>query len=549
MHDPSRTNQKLMEENSSLKQKIKELEHSEAERKRAEKALQDSENRLREITTQIPGVVYQFYAKPNGAMGFYYVSGKSEQVIGLKPDLGGYFERFSAIVIPEHRDSFIKSIEKSVKEASEWKYEGMLQKPSGELIWFSGNSTPSLRENEVVYNGIVRDITERKKADDALKRSEVTYREIFNAVNDAIWVHDIETGEFLDVNNAVTEIFGYSVNEAMNLNIEDISSGVPPYTQETAVELFRKAIDGEPQLFEWHCKHKDGHLFWTEVNLRRGSIAGKERILALERDITERKRAEEWLRRAHDKLEQLVAERTEELRQANEKLLTDIIDRKRAEEALEEERRRLQQTLDEVRTLRGIVPICANCKKIRDDKGFWNQVEKYVSEHTEAEFSHGICPDCTKKLYPDIYIEKKMKDMERSVVLLVDDEADFRMIFIRKIKHILKDQEFEFIEASDGAEALELLKGGTKPSIIILDYAMPKINGVELLRRIDSDHNDLHDVPRIMISGYAQDEIISEAVRLRCVFFEKSVDNIFYQQICQYMTNTLVDLAHKKRGV
>jgi hypothetical protein len=77
--------------------------------------------------------------------------------------------------------------------------------------------------------------------------------------------------------------------------------------------------------------------------------------------------------------------------------------KKRAEEALEEERRRLQQALDEVRTLRGIIPICASCKNIRDDKGFWNQVEKYVGDHTEAEFSHGICPDCAKKLYPELY--------------------------------------------------------------------------------------------------------------------------------------------------
>jgi PAS domain S-box-containing protein len=539
MHDPSRKNQKLIDENHALKQKIKELEQSEAERKRAEEKFR----LLVMNSSDITGIV-----DPDGKQR--YISDTAERITGF-PASELASKNISEVIHPDdllrileafqgclaHPDKLLRAEYRHIHKTKGWVYV--------EAIGQNFIDDPNIRG--VITN--VRDITNRKKAEEALKLSEITYREIFNTVNDAIWVHDIETGEFLDVNNAVTEIFGYSVNEAMNLNIEDISSGVPPYTQETAVELFRKAIDGEPQLFEWHCKHKDGHLFWTEVNLRRGSIAGKERILALERDITERKRAEEWLRRAHDKLEQLVAERTEELRQANEKLLTDIIDRKRAEEALEEERRRLQQTLDEVRTLRGIVPICANCKKIRDDKGFWNQVEKYVSEHTEAEFSHGICPDCTKKLYPDIYIEKKMKDMERSVVLLVDDEADFRMIFIRKIKHILKDQEFEFIEASDGAEALELLKGGTKPSIIILDYAMPKINGVELLRRIDSDHNDLHDVPRIMISGYAQDEIISEAVRLRCVFFEKSVDNIFYQQICQYMTNTLVDLAHKKRGV
>jgi len=61
----------------------------------------------------------------------------------------------------------------------------------------------------------------------------------------------------------------------------------------------------------------------------------------------------------------------------------------------------LNRALEEIKTLRGILPICTNCKKIRDDRGYWNQVEVYVHERTEAEFSHGICPQCMKKLYPE----------------------------------------------------------------------------------------------------------------------------------------------------
>ena len=63
----------------------------------------------------------------------------------------------------------------------------------------------------------------------------------------------------------------------------------------------------------------------------------------------------------------------------------------------------LQKALDEVKILSGFLPICASCKNIRDDKGYWNQIEAYISEHSEAEFSHGICPGCAKKLYPEIY--------------------------------------------------------------------------------------------------------------------------------------------------
>jgi hypothetical protein len=71
--------------------------------------------------------------------------------------------------------------------------------------------------------------------------------------------------------------------------------------------------------------------------------------------------------------------------------------------------KKLQKALAEIKQLRGIVPICASCKKIRDDKGFWHQVEEYVRDHTDAEFSHGVCPECIIKLYPD-FIDGEQKN-------------------------------------------------------------------------------------------------------------------------------------------
>jgi len=71
--------------------------------------------------------------------------------------------------------------------------------------------------------------------------------------------------------------------------------------------------------------------------------------------------------------------------------------------------RELQQTLSEVKTLRGCLPICSQCKKIRDDKGYWQQIETYMRDHTEAEFSHSICPDCAKKLYPNLARRRSKK--------------------------------------------------------------------------------------------------------------------------------------------
>ena len=77
--------------------------------------------------------------------------------------------------------------------------------------------------------------------------------------------------------------------------------------------------------------------------------------------------------------------------------------RKEHEELLHE-KANLENALSQIKTLRGLLPICANCKKVRDDSGYWKQIELYIHEHSDAKFSHGICPDCAKELYPHIKI-------------------------------------------------------------------------------------------------------------------------------------------------
>ena len=80
----------------------------------------------------------------------------------------------------------------------------------------------------------------------------------------------------------------------------------------------------------------------------------------------------------------------------------NITKRKHAEDALKEEHQKLLDALKEIKILSGLLPICASCKKIRDDNGYWNQIESYINQHSEAEFSHSICPDCTMNLYPNL---------------------------------------------------------------------------------------------------------------------------------------------------
>jgi len=94
----------------------------------------------------------------------------------------------------------------------------------------------------------------------------------------------------------------------------------------------------------------------------------------------------------------------------------NITERIKAETAKVELIDDLQEALDRVNLLSGMLPICASCKKIRDDKGYWSQIETYIRDHSEAEFSHGICPDCAKKLYPEFYdrVEKIISDKKKN---------------------------------------------------------------------------------------------------------------------------------------
>jgi hypothetical protein len=94
--------------------------------------------------------------------------------------------------------------------------------------------------------------------------------------------------------------------------------------------------------------------------------------------------------------EQLL-KRIAELEADNERLRQES---EKREEEQQERILRLQHALAEIKTLSGMIPICANCKKIRDDAGFWHQVEAYVRERSRADFSHGLCPECAAKLYP-----------------------------------------------------------------------------------------------------------------------------------------------------
>jgi two-component system NtrC family sensor kinase len=151
---------------------------------------------------------------------------------------------------------------------------------------------------------IANDIAERERADEALRVSEASYRAIFDAAEDAIFVHDIDTGAIVDVNPKATATFGYTREEFRQIDVGRLGTDERPYTQQDAMEVIARAAAGERVHIEWHGKSKDGSLRWHEVFVKRVTIGGQDRVLALARDITEKKRSAEELARQRETLHQ-----------------------------------------------------------------------------------------------------------------------------------------------------------------------------------------------------------------------------------------------------
>jgi PAS domain S-box-containing protein len=270
-----------------VKERTLKLEMEIEERKRTQEKLIESEEKFRDFLNNLGDVAYETDLKGN----ITYTNKKAEELSGiLLEDIIG--NPFLPLFTEESQKTAAEVYQQTLNGESP-EYELTLN--NGRIGHFKQEPRTDNNGHVIGVFGIARDITERKKAEEALKASERNYREIFNASNEAIFVHDMETGAILDVNQTMCEMFGYTHEEAVNFGVGDLSQGKPPYTTDHARQLVRKAVEEGPQRFEWRAKRKNGELFWDETNLKHAIIGGRDRILAFVSDITERKLIEEEL--------------------------------------------------------------------------------------------------------------------------------------------------------------------------------------------------------------------------------------------------------------
>ncbi len=142
-----------------------------------EQALRKSEQNLRSFTETLPGVAYQYYARPDGETGFYYVSGRIQEILGISGDITSFFEKFISHLEAEDRKRFQASYEEALSIARHWEFEGKFNRNDGRKIHLRILSEPVQREHEIVFSGVVLDITKQKQAEAVIQaEKELTLR-------------------------------------------------------------------------------------------------------------------------------------------------------------------------------------------------------------------------------------------------------------------------------------------------------------------------------------------------------------------------------------
>lgn len=212
------------------------------------------------------------------------------------------------------------------------------------------------------------------QAEEELRESEEKFRALFEQASVGVAEVDTQTNRFIRVNQKFCEIVGYSIGEMKTKTFLQIT--LPDDLPKTLIKL-RKIEKGEIRNYSGETRYinKDGATVWVHLTVSSIFVKNEQsnrRILAV-KDITERKQVEE-------ERNQLILE--------------------------------LQQALADVKTLSGLLPICSYCKNVRDDRGYWNKIEAYLHKYSKAEFSHGICPDCREKHFPEIGDKQPLSDKQ-----------------------------------------------------------------------------------------------------------------------------------------
>ena len=260
------------------------------------------------------------------------------------------------------REGLRSAVDEAVRSGEARAYEARLPTPTGDSYWLT-RFVPVLAEGRVArVVAIATEITERKRAERALRESEERLRLAIQGAEDGVWDWDCETGHTI-FSDRWAGMLGYAVTE-LRPHYETWRALVHPEDLPAVEAALRRHLRGDADHYEAEHRLRTRTGAWRWV-LARGKVVARGaggralRVAGTHKDIEADKQADA-------ERERLIAE--------------------------------LKAALENVKTLSGLLPICGTCKKIRDDKGYWQRIEAYVSERSDAQFSHGLCPTCAERM-------------------------------------------------------------------------------------------------------------------------------------------------------
>ncbi|MBZ5527894.1 MAG: PAS domain-containing protein [Acidobacteriia bacterium] len=297
-----------------------------------------------------------------------YWSDEIYRIFGVNPqEFGATYEAFLSFVHAEDRGYVDRSVQEAFKGKSSYNIEHRVVRPDGEMRYVH-EQAQVFRDgggNVVRMAGTVQDITKRKIAEEKSREASHLVQEILASVTDAFAAVDREA-RITYLNDHAVTLWRHAREDLLGKSLWVVfpeALGTPFYK-----EVMKAVENGELVHFE---ELYPPFNTWFEVDV----YPSPEGASIFFRDVTARRLAQE-------ERENLVQE--------------------------------LTRALANVKTLSAMLPICSACKKIRDDKGYWSQIEEYVRKHTDTQFSHGICPDCVRTLYPEVAdsVEARLKEVQ-----------------------------------------------------------------------------------------------------------------------------------------
>jgi PAS domain S-box-containing protein len=390
IHDLKRAQEEVRQLNADLEQRVQErtvalaranmaLEKDLEKRKLVEaslarvkaklEAILDAATQIAIIAMDTNGVITMFNPGAERMLGY----GEQEMVGKATPEkyhVPAELERHGIWLSEEFGrpitglDALVEHARQGSYEEREWTY---VRKDGQELTVSLVVTALQEADGQLVgFLGIAKDVSGRKDTEEELKASEARFRALSTSSPIGIFQTDLE-GNCLYANAQCLRLTGLSLDELRG--VEWMKAIYPADRQGVMREMFACVNEGREFMREFRVQTPEGIVRW--VHSRAALITAQDKAVGYvgtTEDITERRAAEEQLRR----------------------FAADV----------EKSNNELKEALANVKTLRGLLPICSGCKKIRDDKGYWNQIEFFIRDHSDASFSHGMCPECARRFFP-----------------------------------------------------------------------------------------------------------------------------------------------------